>query len=362
MDRFQFQWESYKNTGELKLQEMPIYGQKDENKEENKIVDEGKKNKKKKNKKNKQNKKQNFNDPNNKYIVLSELNEEKEQKIFEKENKTEITKGKEILLENEDECNEVCEEEEEETNEVNDVSKSLETNRKVRGRSLKGGGGGGHGGGGGGHGGGGRGGSFGGGKGGGGGSKGFSGGKGAKGYTGGSYEGYGYGRSPGSTKGYYGTPYYGGRSGPYFYPYYFPYGGYYVGDSNPSSTDDRGCCCAKHTVTIVLTMMLAFTAMSPGVQMGCRIYPDLGHSMYSLPNCVLDTKSNSTGPPIYKCDFSAAYRVGSKKFHKQMEKGPFQLLCPTGKDGKTEVLVESNATCNIDEKRLCHLSFDKKMH
>nr|CAD2151780.1 unnamed protein product [Meloidogyne enterolobii] len=98
--------ESYKNTGELKLQEMPIYGQKDENK----IVAEGGKKKKKKNKNRKV--KQAFTDPNNKFSLLSELNEEEEKKVFEKENERK-SKGKEILLEEDDEeCNEICDEEE----------------------------------------------------------------------------------------------------------------------------------------------------------------------------------------------------------------------------------------------------------
>uniref|UniRef100_A0A915NMF2 Uncharacterized protein n=1 Tax=Meloidogyne floridensis TaxID=298350 RepID=A0A915NMF2_9BILA len=74
----------------------------------------------------------------------------------------------------------------------------------------------------------------------------------------------------GATRGYYGRPYYGSY-GPYFYPVYYPYGGYYVGDSTPSSNDEGNCCCPKHTVTVVLTMMLAFTALSPGTQMGCRL-------------------------------------------------------------------------------------------
>uniref|UniRef100_A0A915LHX7 Uncharacterized protein n=1 Tax=Meloidogyne javanica TaxID=6303 RepID=A0A915LHX7_MELJA len=182
------------------------------------------------------------------------------------------------------------------------------------------------------------------------------GGYGGKGSYGGGYEGHGYGNTKGATRGYYGRPYYGSY-GPYYYPLYYPYGGYYVGDSTPSSNDEGNCCCPKHTVTVVLTMMLAFTALSPGTQMGCRLYPDL--DIYSLPNCVVDTSSNSTGPPLYNCKFSAAYRVHSDAFNKQMKKGPFQLLCPIGEDGGTEVLAESIATCNVDEKRLCHLMFNK---
>lgn len=98
--------ESYKNTGELKLQEMPIYGQKNENK----IVAEGGKRKKKKNKNKKI--KQTFSDPNNKYSVLSELNEEEEKKVLDKGNESK-SKGKEILLEEGcEECNGICDEEE----------------------------------------------------------------------------------------------------------------------------------------------------------------------------------------------------------------------------------------------------------
>jgi hypothetical protein len=48
-----------------------------------------------------------------------------------------------------------------------------------------------------------------------------------------------------------------------------------MGNTNPSSKDEGSYCCPKHTVTVVITMMLAFSALSSKVQMGCRLCKNL---------------------------------------------------------------------------------------